>query len=630
LPAPRACAVRGDNVVLFGLRCPAASPRINKAADQRGDTPMWIRGRRSRMRDSDDSSVGVAPGVPVMRSTLRSWNSLNPACIATLTTAMAATSVLAVVLTPSPARAAFADPHCTEANGQFVCTFPQGETDGFVPPPGFTTADVTLEGGAGGAGGRGAAGGAGGTTRGLLTLPTPAGTAMDIFVGESGQAGQCATDAAGGTGGHSTSGPDVAGGDGGNGSGAQACSGGGGGGGSFIMVSGDSPSDATPLAAAGGGGGGGGGTDDVAGGPGGVATTGLPDGGDPGHGTPHGEGGTQISGGDGANNAGTLDDGSPGNGGNGVNGPDLCAEDAYPCNDGGGGGGGGFFGGGGGGGGAGGGGGSSCLPCEGGSGSSQSAALAVTPRSHQSGPVFHEAQGPMIRMLFGTPNTGPGGQPPGGGAPGVGAPPPLPPGHGGPSSNDPNPNTNPPRLPANDFERTATANCHPQIGVCTVRPPAGPDSQFSVTARGGSSKALLFGTLMGGSRPDCPDYTELNADWVAFGFRDKLNGSTWRKTGVLTTRHTLSHAKAAALARKMQICFEAPYRFLTREGYALGGHNATFDGVLPDCAALAGHAARGMARPCVASRTVLARHGGWVVRFVFRVPANGHDPKALG
>jgi len=255
----------------------------------------------------------------------------------------------------------------------------------------------------------------------------------------------------------------------------------------------------------------------------------------------------------------------------------------------------------------------------------QTTSVPGEPSTDTAGPVFHEAQAGSVMLIFGnviapseTPNQpqapgGPAETPPGGH-------------HDG---NDPNPNTNPDVPGANAVANTVTAECNPRIGVCTVRPPAGPDSQFAVTARGGDSRALLFGTLMGGSRPDCPNYNEINADWVAFGFRNQLAGSSWHKTAKLTTRHKLSHDGAVLLSKKMQICFEAPYRFLTRDGYQLGGHNAVFDGVLPDCSALAGGAERGM-RPCVATRQILARHGGWVVRFIFQVPANSKDPKALG
>jgi hypothetical protein len=212
--------------------------------------------------------------------------------------------------------------------------------------------------------------------------------------------------------------------------------------------------------------------------------------------------------------------------------------------------------------------------------------------------------------------------------PGAGSNPPLPKG-GGPSSNDPNPNTNPPQPTPGDVRRTTTVLCEPRVGQCRVGPIVGPDSVFNVFASGGTSRAELFGTLQGGGRPDCPNYTELNSDWLAFGFRDPLAGSTWRKLSTLTTRHKLPRRAAAALSRRMQVCFEAPYRFVTRDGYALGGHNALFDGVLPDCTALPDRGRAG-ASPCVASRQVLSRHGGWVVRFAFRVPANSKDPKALG
>jgi hypothetical protein len=135
---------------------------------------------------------------------------------------------------------------------------------------------------------------------------------------------------------------------------------------------------------------------------------------------------------------------------------------------------------------------------------------------------------------------------------------------------------------------------------------------------------VLFGTLQSGLKPNCPNYSEMNGDWLAFGFQDPVAGSTWRKASTLTTRHKLSHADATALSKKMQICFEAPYRFPTRPGYQLGGHNSVFDGVLPDCSG------GSTAQPCVTKREVRKVKGGWVVRFAFRIPANDKDPKALG
>jgi hypothetical protein len=547
-----------------------------------------------------------------------------------------ATAVISTGLLATAPKARALDTHChQEANGQIICTFnltPDSDPAQtfpivFDPPPGFAVADATLQGGHGGnGGGTGGAGGAGGSTHGTLTIPGAGELPLDIYIGDEGSSGNC-DDPENSDGGSSDGdGGNIHGGDGaGTQAGPGNCSGGGGGGGTFIMRKAQDPTQDTALAAAGGGGGGAG-NDGQAGGDGGGGN------GSAGHGTAGGGGGKTTPQQDGAGGTGAVPpnggSGSPGNGGGGGEGvtpiPVGCS---VQC--GGGGGGGGFHGGGGGAAGGGGGGGSGCLPCPPVDlGGFQTTSIPGGSAGNTAGPVFHEAQAGSVLLIFGniiapsgTPNQpggpgGPGGQP-------------RPGGHGG-HNNDPNPNNDPNVPAANDVANTVTAACNPRIGVCTVRPPAGPDSLFAVTARGGSSKALLFGTLMGGSRPDCPNYSEINADWVAFGFRNQLAGSSWHKTAKLTTRHKLSHDGAALLSKKMQICFEAPYRFLTRDGYQLGGHNGVFDGVLPDCSALAGGAQRGMARPCVATRQILARHGGWVVRFIFQVPANSKDPKALG
>jgi hypothetical protein len=199
--------------------------------------------------------------------------------------------------------------------------------------------------------------------------------------------------------------------------------------------------------------------------------------------------------------------------------------------------------------------------------------------------------------------------------------------HGGPNSNnDPgfDPSNDPDRRPPGvhpDAHSDETI-CRPEIGRCTIHPPAGLDSVFAVTARGGHRSVVLFGTLMGGQRPDCPGYHEVQSDWLQFGFSDRFAGSSWRKSATLTTRHKLTRAAALALSRRMQICFEAPYAFATRAGCSMGGHEQLRDGVLPDCA--------GAAAPCVLSRQALTHMGGWVVHLVFRVPASRQDPKALG
>jgi hypothetical protein len=381
------------------------------------------------------------------------------------------------------------------------------------------------------------------------------------------------------------------------------------------MKDGDTPADDLPFGAAAGGGGAGGGTAGT-GGDGGNWTGSGTGAGTQGLGGAGGQPGTLGDGGHaGSGGAFAATDGGPGKGGDGA-GSNVAQVNA------GGGGGSGFQGGGGGGAGtgtvqtgSGGGGGSSCLPCpEVETGSLHKAhhrSPHQPPRLHG----FHVAQVPSIMLIFGAanpqsvPSPGPGG--PGGGHP-------IPGGHHANNNNDPNPNTNPAPV-----EPQTTASCEPRIGFCRIGPIVGPDSVFYVTARGGTNQAVLFGTLQGGLQPNCPNYHEMNRDWLAFGFQDPVAGSTWRKVSTLTTRHKLSRTDATALSKKMQICFEAPYRFPTRPGYQLGGHNNVFDGVLPDCTG-------GGRQPCVATRQVLPRKGGWVVRFAFRVPASDKDPKALG
>jgi hypothetical protein len=584
-----------------------------------------------------------------MPSNPRPSISTNRPLIATVSTAMVATSVLAVLLSPGPAAAA-PDPHCRDNNGQIVCTFDpnHGEPIPFTTPAGFSSAVVErMEGGAGGTGAAGALGGAGGTTTGTITLPSADGTALDLYVGERGQDATngpaCAgTDTAAGAEDTGGAGGWFGGGAGGSVPVGTGCAAGGGGGGSFIMRAGESPSTLTaiPLAAAGGGGGGSGGT--ATGGAGGTPTGtagGGPYGGGPGDSTQTTDGGGQG----GLNASG----GGPGTGGNGADGGcvqesssrnfGLAAEE--PLCDAGGGGGGGFWGGGGGGRDSGGGGGSGCLPCGErhlGQPEYRGTSIPGAPGAAGPGPVFHATQVNQIVLVFGTPTPPPTGGPPPvvtppPPPPGAAPPPPPPPapvGHDG-HNNDPNPNTNPVQPTPGDVARTTIAVCQPRLGQCRLDPIVGPDSVFNVSARGGTSRSTLFGTLQGGSKPDCPNYTEMNGDWVAFGFQDR-GGSSWRKTASLTSRHKLSRAGAVTLLRRMQICFEAPYRFLTRPGYELGGRGGVFDGVLPDCAAVRGHAERGLLRPCVTSRRVLSRHGGWVVRITFRVPPSSRDPKALG
>lgn len=170
---------------------------------------------------------------------------------------------------------------------------------------------------------------------------------------------------------------------------------------------------------------------------------------------------------------------------------------------------------------------------------------------------------------------------------------------------------------------TTTTQCHADQGVCTVQPPDGPDSRFRITARGGRQDAVLFGTLKGGERPNCPGYRPHNTDWVSYGFQQPGRGASWRKSVSLTLLKTTSRAGAVRLSRQVQICFEAAYRFGTRAGYRLGHSSAGYAGVLPDCSS--------GASPCVQRRLLLDRgHGRWTVRLVFLVPASREDPKSLG
>ncbi|MGQ0846531.1 MAG: hypothetical protein ACT4QF_20605 [Sporichthyaceae bacterium] len=215
-----------------------------------------------------------------------------------------------------------------------------------------------------------------------------------------------------------------------------------------------------------------------------------------------------------------------------------------------------------------------------------------------------------------------------------------------PSSKDPNPNTNPnriekapPPLPGMDPD-TATAVCLPGK-TCTVSPPPGPDSRFRIDAAGGNERTVLFGTTNGNyreasirrgpnGRPDCPDYRERNSDWVQFGFLEPKTGATWRKSSAMTLRQKLSESAAEALAKKIQLCFAAPYEFPTRTGYRLGRDGRDRVGVLPECDTTGSRTTNGRVAPCVFLREAVQVKGGWVVRLSFRIPANARDPKALG
>jgi hypothetical protein len=205
--------------------------------------------------------------------------------------------------------------------------------------------------------------------------------------------------------------------------------------------------------------------------------------------------------------------------------------------------------------------------------------------------------------------------------------------HGpGPASGDPNQNTDPQYSdlfgPASDTTR-CSSTCHVSVDLS--------DALFDLTAtsQGGGASAVeadtggtpvLFATRDGGGdRPACPGYRSTFVNWAQFGFTDPSAGRRFRKTATFTLRRAASRADATATAAAQQVCLEAPYRFDTRPGFALGGSGGVFDGVLPDCA---GAAVRG---PCVVSRSVVQDNGGrWHTRVVFAMPPNAKDPKALG
>jgi hypothetical protein len=531
----------------------------------------------------------------------------RPGLAVAVAAVVTAASGLAVLLAPTVAMAAGCTP---QPNGQTVCSFDSPGKYTMSVPPGSTNADATLVGGSGGPGAGGAPGGHGQTIHGTLNLPSTSGLQLDIYVGAGGASGVDGCEAGGGHSDGLTGDTGVHGGDGGE---SEDECGGGGGGGTFIMIHGIEPTSTEqgdkPLAAAGGGGGAGTGGANK-GGDGGTPEGAA--GAGPGGGAP----GTQQGGGDGGDqNSTSGEDGSRGNGGRGAN------DGNCNCGNSGGGGGGGFFGGGGGAAGFGGGGGSGCMNCVAPESQYETTSIPAAPGANSPGPVFRMAQAGShgsVMLIFGNIVAAPT-------PPGPGTAPPVDHHHSG-NNNDPNPNTNPTQR-SNDRVTTTTV-CEPRIGICRIGPIVGPDSVFNVTATGGAKKAVLYGTLQGGSRPDCPDYAERNSDWLDFGFTDRVAGSTWHKATSLTTRHKMSRPAALELSRSMQICFEAPYRFPTRPGYDLGSHHNLFDGVLPDCAAAA--AGRGVQRPCVQARQLLQRKGGWVVRLLFRVPANSKDPKALG
>jgi hypothetical protein len=190
----------------------------------------------------------------------------------------------------------------------------------------------------------------------------------------------------------------------------------------------------------------------------------------------------------------------------------------------------------------------------------------------------------------------------------------------------------------------ATATCYETCSVRTeltdalvevtaVEEPGSPGAaSFGAASVGGRDRAVLFATRNGGdTKPDCPGYRESFTDWVQFGFQDPARGAIYRKIATFTLHRRLSRTAAAAEARRLQICFEAPYRFTNRPGYRVEQQGSVFAGVLPQCPTLIrGQIPADAATPCVSDRQVVRSGDGWVVRITFRIPASRQDPKALG
>lgn len=212
---------------------------------------------------------------------------------------------------------------------------------------------------------------------------------------------------------------------------------------------------------------------------------------------------------------------------------------------------------------------------------------------------------------------------------------PVTPPHGpGDGSNDPGglPGTSPTAATASCSEKcsvsTQLADALAVIDAVDERPP----SSFVPASTTSRDHAVLFAERNGGfTKPECPGYRTTFTDWVQFGFQDAARGSTYRKTAIFTGRHPTSHGAAAAEARDMQICFEAPYQFANRTGYQVSHDGLLYDGVLPECKGLAHSRTAGATQtPCVLSRQVVRSGNGWVVKIKFNVPASRQDPKALG
>ncbi len=151
-------------------------------------------------------------------------------------------------------------------------------------------------------------------------------------------------------------------------------------------------------------------------------------------------------------------------------------------------------------------------------------------------------------------------------------------------------------------------------------------AQFSEASTCAGGPVLYVTRDGGGAMPQCPGYQNTFSQWAQFGMRHA--GPDYRKTATFTLRHPGSAAAVTAAARKVQICFEAPYPFQIRPGYRVAEHDGVFDGVLPDCAAF--HDTARLPRPCVSHRGIVRDGHGWVAQIEFRVPAGQQDPKALG
>jgi hypothetical protein len=555
---------------------------------------------------------------------------------------------------------------CPVSGGFATCTYYDSSNVGqFMVPANITALTVTLVAGSGGAGGGngttggGGTGGAGGTT--TLTVPVTPSQLLDAYVGGQGSPGTCDTTggqtggAAGTSGGSSTG---YAGGSGGiSSTGGDQCSGGGGGGASFLLDDATGnllQVDGGEIVAAGGGGGGG----DASSVPGGAGSGNTDRGTVVGVNNGDGSGSDPGYGGDDPNNPGFGPGGGQGTLGSGGQGATAIA----PA-DGGGGGGGGFFGGGGGNVDSGGGGGGvEQLSIEG------ESVKPGRPGGHDRRPAGHPpgraprpvapaapraavpaAQRGVLRptqtpaapfVSFSFAASSSTGNPPGG--------PPnnqtTPHTHAGSqSSNDPG--TDASNDPAGENVTTqdySSRTCDERVcSVGITLPDAtvavtaiddnmpAPTGHYSAANLAGSNHPVLFADRDGGgAKPACPGYQDEFTDWVQFGFKRPERGADYRKTAVFTLRHPVSRSAAAARARKLQICFEAPYLFAPRPGYGIALHDTAYDGVLPECRSV--RARPDMQTPCVATRKAVHSGNGWVVQITFRIPAGKQDPKALG